>query len=168
MVTGSVVSSLQGEPRSTHDIDVVIVLEKQAVRGLSQSFDKDVFYINEASMVEAIERQTMFNLIDSMSGNKVDFWLLTDDPFDQARFARRRNAQVLGLDNFYVTTPEDTILSKLRWAKLSGGSEKQLTDAIRVFEMQFDRLDIDYIKHWISQLNVQTQWEQLISRADPY
>ena len=27
MITGSIVSSLQGEPRSTHDIDVVIAME---------------------------------------------------------------------------------------------------------------------------------------------
>jgi len=147
---------------------MVIVLEKQAVGLLSQSFAKDVFYINGDSMVEAVDQQSMFNLIDNTAGNKVDFWLLTSDPFDQARFARRRNAEVLGLDNFYIKTPEDTILSKLRWAKLSGGREKQSTDATRVFEMQFDRLDIDYIKHWISQMALQTQWEQLISRADPY
>ncbi len=34
--------------------------------------------------------------------------------------------------------------------------------------MQFDRLDLDYIKHWMSQLALQTQWEQLISQANPY
>lgn len=168
MVTGSVVSSLQGEPRSTHDIDMVIILKKKAVKLFSQAFPEDVFYINEASMAEAVDRQGMFNLIDSLSGNKVDFWLLTSDAYDQTRFSRRRNAQVLGLDNFYVTTPEDTILSKLRWAKLSGGSEKQLTDAVRVFEMQFDRLNIDYIKQWINQLGLQMQWKQLTDQADPY
>ena len=113
MVTGSVVSSLQGEPRSTHDIDIVIILEKQTINRLSVAFPKDVFYINETSMIEAVDRQQMFNLIDSLSGNKVDFWILTNESYDQTRFARRQNVRVLGLDNFYVTIPEDTILSKL-------------------------------------------------------
>lgn len=152
----------------THDIDMVIVLEKQTIPSLSQAFPKAVFYISESAMSEAIDHELMFNLLDSLSGNKVDFWLLTDSPFDQCRFSRRRKASVLGVDDFFVTTPEDTILSKLRWAKLAGGSEKQLTDAIRVFEMQFDRLDIEYIKHWITQLGLQTQWQQLIDQADPY
>lgn len=168
MVTGSVVSSLQGEPRSTHDIDMVILLEKQAVHPLSAAFPQDTFYINEDSVLDAVERKSMFNLIHSSSGNKVDFWLLTDDPFDTARFSRRQDANVLGLENFYVTSPEDTILSKLRWAKMAGGSEKQLTDAVRVFEMQFERLDIDYMKDWISRLNLQTQWQQLVDQAEPY
>lgn len=168
MVTGSVVSSLQGEPRSTHDIDLVVVLDKQAIPLLSESFPKDVFYLSEASMYEAVDRRSMFNLLDSSSGNKIDFWLLTDEPFDASRFARRQQVPVLGLDNFYMTSPEDTILSKLRWAKLAGGSEKQVTDAIRVFEMQFDRLDIEYMKHWITQLDLQPQWDILVNQADPY
>lgn len=35
MVTGSIVSSLQGEPRSTHDIDLVVTLEKPMIKNLS-------------------------------------------------------------------------------------------------------------------------------------
>jgi len=38
MLTGSVVSSLQGEPRLTHDIDVVIAIEASSAHGLAQSF----------------------------------------------------------------------------------------------------------------------------------
>jgi hypothetical protein len=168
MVTGSVVSSLQGEPRSTHDIDMVIMLKKEAVKPLSQAFPTDLFYIKEGSVLDAVDRKSMFNLIDGSSGNEVDFWLLTDEPFDKVRFARRQRTSALDLANFYITTPEDTILSKLRWAKLAGGSEKQLTDAIRVFEMQFDRLDLEYIKHWINTLELHTQWQYLIDQAEPY
>jgi len=168
MVTGSVVSSLQGEPRSTHDIDLVIVLEKRMAGLLGQAFSRDLFYINETSIIDAIDHQSMFNVIDGQSGNKLDFWLLTDTAYDQARFARRQKIQALGLTNFFVTSPEDTIVSKLRWAKLAGGSEKQVVDAVRVFEMQFDRLDIDYINHWIRELGLATQWQQLVDQAEPY
>ena len=35
MVTGSVVSSLQGEPRATHDVDLVVALAAPAVSGSS-------------------------------------------------------------------------------------------------------------------------------------
>ncbi len=167
MITGSVVSSLQGEPRATHDIDVVIVLEQASVHRFSESF-VGTFYISEASVQEAIDRKSMFNVIDGSTGNKVDFWMLTKEPFDLSRFARRQKVNVLGLTDFYVTSPEDTILSKLRWAKLAGGSEKQVTDAVRVFEMQFDRLDMAYIHHWTTQLNLQEQWQQLVSQAEPY
>jgi len=31
---------------------------------------------------------------------------------------------------------------KLKWAELSGGSEKQYTDALRVYEVQFEKLAV--------------------------
>jgi hypothetical protein len=44
--------------------------------------------------------------------------------------------------SIWVSSPEDTILAKLRWADISGGSEKQFTDALRVFEVQQGNVDI--------------------------
>ena len=83
-------------------------------------------------------------------------------------FARRQAVDALGIDGFYVTSPEDTILSKLRWSKMAGGSEKQLTDAVRVFEMQFDSLDMAYLAHWIQELDLVAEWKTLVNRAEPY
>ena len=37
MITGSIVSSLQGEPRSTHDIDMVIALQKSEAKKLVEA-----------------------------------------------------------------------------------------------------------------------------------
>jgi hypothetical protein len=48
--------------------------------------------------------------------------MLTDEPFDRSRFKRRRTEEVLGL-KLAVSSPEDTILAKLSWAKRSGGRE---------------------------------------------
>ncbi len=168
MVTGSVVSSLQGEPRSTQDIDIVVLLEPASASTLASLFPKDTFYLNPDSIKEAIDRQSMFNIIDMFSGNKLDFWMLTSEEYDQVRFGRRRKADVLGIEDFWITSPEDTIISKLRWAKLAGGSEKQLSDAVRVFEMQFDSLDIPYLKSWVEKIDLQVQWSLLIDRAEPY
>jgi hypothetical protein len=38
MLTGSVVSSLQGEPRSTHDIDIVVLIEPGEIPNLTAAF----------------------------------------------------------------------------------------------------------------------------------
>ena len=68
--------------------------------------------------------------------------------------------------SFYVSTPEDTILAKLRWAKMSGGSEKQFQDALRVYEVQFERLDMAYLGKWIHELNLDSLWSRLIEEAE--
>jgi hypothetical protein len=53
-----------------------------------------------------------------------------------------------------VSSPEDTILMKLRWAMQSGGSEKQVGDAEGVFAFQGDLLDQAYLDTWAEALGV--------------
>jgi hypothetical protein len=166
MLTGSLVSSYQGEPRSTHDIDLVVQLPPSAVGLLMVSFQPPDYYLSRAAIDDAIRERSMFNLLSVTSGEKVDFWMMTDEPFDRSRFARRRVERILGLD-LYISTPEDTILAKLRWAKMSGGSEKQFTDALRVYEVQADALDLDYLNHWASELAIVELWTQIQADARP-
>ncbi|MDP2660245.1 MAG: hypothetical protein Q8R28_05910 [Dehalococcoidia bacterium] len=166
MVSGSVVSSLQGEPRSTHDLDLVVALEKSAIGALVEAFPSPDFYLDADSIVEAIGNQGSFNLIDADSGDKVDFWMLTCEPFDRSRFGRRYLEEVLGIQ-VMVSSPEDTILAKLRWANLSGGSEKQTTDALRVYEVQFLKLDLDYLRGWADRLGIRDLLQRLEQEAEP-
>jgi hypothetical protein len=165
MITGSVASSLQGEPRSTHDIDMVVAIRSSKVNKLVETFPPSDFYLDKGSIFDAINRRSMFNLINLKGGDKVDFWILTDEPFDQSRFSRRYSEEFMGL-KMQVSSPEDTILAKLRWAKLSGGSEKQFTDALRVYEVQYGKLDIDYLKHWAEKLNVDSLLKRLMEEAE--
>ncbi|MDP3981594.1 MAG: hypothetical protein Q8Q33_09300 [Chlamydiota bacterium] len=65
MITGSVASSLQGEPRSTHDIDMVIAIQKSGAKKLAEAFPPPGFYLDENSILDAIKRGRMFNLIDN-------------------------------------------------------------------------------------------------------
>jgi len=166
MVTGSVTSSLQGEPRSTHDIDLVVDLAEDAASRLQAAFPPSEFYLSNQAIQEALKQRTMFNLVDMVGGDKVDFWILTDEPFDRSRFARRQVMEILGL-RVAVSAPEDTILMKLRWAELSGGSEKQFIDALRVYELQHNKLDLDYLNEWAIRLGVESLWQRLQAEAAP-
>ena len=165
MVTGSVASSLQGEPRSTHDIDLVVAIQEPVVKKLLGAFPQSDFYLDEESVLGAINHHSMFSLIDINEGDKVDFWMSTDDPFDQARFLRRYEEEVLGI-KLHISSPEDTILAKLRWAKLSGGSEKQFTDALRIYEVQLEKLDMEYLEKWVEKLEVESLWKRLKEEAE--
>ena len=166
MVTGSLVSSMQGEPRATHDIDIVVNFSKAAIPLLVNSFLPPHYYLSEEAMEEAIKNESMFNLLDTTEGDKVDFWMLTNSPFDKSRFARKQEEEILGYA-MKISSPEDTILMKLQWAKLSGGSDKQFTDALRVYEVQFGNLDINYIESWVMQLHLSKLWERLKQEARP-
>jgi hypothetical protein len=169
MLTGSLASSLQGEPRATHDIDIVIAVRTSpgaAAATFKVSFPEPDFYLDEEAAQRAIAHREMFNLIETSEGDKVDFWLLTDEAFDQARFARRYLEQFEGI-RLRVSTAEDTILMKLKWAVLSGGSEKQFVDALRVYEVQYAQLDQAYLDSWAPRLGVTDLLTRLRVEAQP-
>jgi len=166
MVTGSVASSMQGEPRSTHDIDLVVALTESGADKLFDAFPESEYYLSRQAIQEAVQQRRMFNLLELASGDKVDFWILTDEPFDGSRFARKRIEEAGG-SQLKVSTPEDTILAKLRWAQECGGSEKQFTDALRVYEIQQPALDLDYLDDWSRRLGISALWERLKAEAVP-
>jgi hypothetical protein len=123
------------------------------VQSLLTAFPPPRFYLSEAAMRQAIATGRMFNLLDAELGEKADFWLLTGSPFDASRFSRRFEYDLLGVC-CHVSTPEDTILQKLHWAKQAGGSQKQFMDALRVYEVQGETIDESYLDHWAGQLDV--------------
>jgi hypothetical protein len=165
MITGSVASSLQGEPRATHDLDVVVAVQAKDAAALVEDFSRPRFYLDEQAILEAINTGGMFNAISLEDGDKVDFWMLTTDPFDASRFARRVNVEVFGIP-LKVSSPEDTILAKLRWSKMSGGSEKSFIDALRVYEVQISGLDHAYLETWAERLGVLELWTRLQAEAE--
>ena len=165
MVSGSLVSSLQGEPRSTHDVDIVVAIRHSSAKPLAAAFPPPDYYLTEESILDALRTNGLFNLVDVNSGDKVDFWMLTDQPFDVSRFKRKRIEDVLGT-RIFVSAPEDTILMKLHWGKESGGSDKHIIDALRVYEVQYGLLDLEYLRNWARTLGVSSLLDRIEEQAE--
>jgi hypothetical protein len=75
MITGSMASSLQGEPRATHDIDVVVAIDAPAetvLAALRAAFPEPDFYLDPGAVRDAIVSKGMFNVIDTREGDKID------------------------------------------------------------------------------------------------
>ncbi len=164
MLTGSIVSSLQGEPRLTHDIDIVVLIDENDINAILESFSNTDYYISKQGILSALNNNSMFNLIDPIEGDKVDFWIHKNDSFDKSRFSRKVEQNIMGT-KIYISAPEDTILAKLRWLKLSNGSEKQFIDALRIYEVQYDNLDLQYIEQWSNKLKVEKYWTKIKKEA---
>src|SRR5688572_7258863 len=80
MITGSIASSILGEPRSTHDIDLVVQIPATKIGELLAAFPAPDFLLQDDVVRDAVRNQSMFNLLSLNDGDKVDFWLLTDEP----------------------------------------------------------------------------------------
>jgi hypothetical protein len=126
MVVGAHAVFLYGEPRTTQDIDIVIDATRKQIEEFAGTLNDDQYISLEAAR-SALERRSMFNVIDTTSGWKIDLIVRKSRPFDEESFRRRRTAHLLG-EEIWVLSPEDAILSKLEWARKSD-SERQLRDA---------------------------------------
>ena len=137
---GSLASSLVGEPRSTLDIDLAVVLSASEGLVLADAVRAD-YYVDDAMVVEAVSRGSSFNLVHYRTGMKIDVFSLTDDPLDQRQIQRRIEVDI-GVGRVWIGAPDDQILRKLRWYRLGGEvSERQWRDVVSILRVQGDRLD---------------------------
>jgi len=164
MFVGSLASSVHGPPRSTQDVDLVVSLSPTDIARLLPLFPDTAYYLSAEAVRDAVGRRASFNLIDFESGWKADFMVKKDRPFSETELSRRVSAEILGIPT-WVATPEDTILSKLEWSRLGGGSTRQFEDARGVLQTQRASLDIDYIERWAPELGVVEDWRRLHAEA---
>ena len=160
MVTGSMASNFWGIPRSTHDLDFVIQLPPSATAKMVEAFTGD-FHIDEAAVRGAYQPPHQFNAIHEHSSFKVDFWLPANTPFEREMFRRRMQRSMFSTPA-WIATPEDLILHKLYWDKLTP-SERQRGDAAGVFAVQGETLDQAYLRHWAGELGVGETLESLFT-----
>jgi hypothetical protein len=158
MLVGSMASNYWGIPRSTHDLDFVLLLRPADVEPLAAAFG-DGFFLQIESIRGAFSPPYQFNALDEQSALKVDFWLLKNDAFEQAAFDRRQQVTLFGTPA-WITTAEDVILHKLIWNRLSP-SDRQLGDAAGVFAVQADALNVPYLRRWASILGLQQELDDL-------
>ena len=165
MITGSYGSLLYGEPRTTNDVDIVIESTAAQVQALIGALDTHHYASLEAAR-QAVLQRSMFNIIDTTSGWKVDLIIRKSRPYSVEEFQRRTPVQFHGQE-ISVVTAEDAILSKLEWAKTSG-SERQIQDAQSVVVIQGNKLDVDYLGKWAPELGVEQEVERLLIQAEEF
>jgi hypothetical protein len=156
MVTGSLASSVHGEPRSTNDLDVVIAPTRGQLFSLVQLFKRAGLYVRWEDAEAALMKRDQFNVVDFANGWKVDLILRKAREFSLAEFDRRQPAELDGL-HFVIARAEDVLISKLEWFRMSE-SERQLNDAAGIIRIQGERLDLAYVEHWIDALALQEEW----------
>ena len=161
MVAGSFASTHHGVPRTTQDIDVIIDPTTAALEKFVANLKPEAYYVSADAARDALRQRGMFNVIDMGTGWKVDLIVRKARPFSVEEFHRRTPARLLGVDVF-IATPEDTILSKLEWASMSG-SERQLRDVAGVVEVRRDTLDLDYVERWANALGVIEAWRKVLN-----
>lgn len=156
LVGGSVASSAVGVERATQDVDFVVALSHEQVPTLVRALTDD-FYADADLLIAAIQYRSSANVIHLPTMVKADLFILPDTPFAHSQMLRRLRLPLLGKEEplVCVTGPEDMILQKLLWYRLTGErSEKQWGDVQGIFRIQGKALDQDYLTHWARELQL--------------
>jgi len=159
MIGGSVAAIAYGEPRMTLDMDVVVDITPAQARSLSRSLGPE-YYILLESILEAINSQGHFNIIQSEAGVKVDFYIMKKDEFGLSEFKRKRNEAFDENTSAVFASPEDIIIKKLEWFKM-GESQKHLIDIKGILKYSKDKLELKYIDKWAAKIGVWETWQKL-------
>jgi hypothetical protein len=153
MVVGSFASSFHGVPRSSQDLDLVIDPEPASLGRFLAGLPPADYYSDADAARDALQRRSQFNVIDMATAWKADLIVRKARPFSVEELRRRVEGDLLGT-RVFVASPEDTVISKLEWAKQGGGSELQLRDAAGILQLRGTELDMRYIEHWAGELGV--------------
>jgi hypothetical protein len=163
MIAGSFASNLYGVPRATQDADIVIEITPSTLSQLQRSIGSD-YYFPEESARDAVNHGGMFNVVHMHTGFKVDFIVRRNRPFSAEEFKRRQQADFEGKPCWF-SSPEDSILTKLEWAK-KGESERQFRDAAGIAKVQKSSLDLDYLRLWAPSLGVSDLLDRLLAELE--
>jgi hypothetical protein len=157
MIAGSFASTAHGLPRTTQDLDIVIDPTPEGLDALLRALPPEQYYVDADSARDALQRRTMFNAIDQVTGWKIDFIIRKNRAFSREEFARRIAMPLLDVPVF-IASPEDTIVAKLEWSVQSGGSQRQRRDIAGILATVGSRLDRDYIERWVRDLGLDEEW----------
>jgi hypothetical protein len=168
VVTGSVASSIYGEPRFTHDIDLMLILPTGAIDGLWQAFPADEFYCPPVETLREEAARTgsgHFNLIHHESGFRADVYVVLPDGLTGWALENHRVVELLPGRGLRVAPPEYVILSKLEF-HAEGGGEKHVRDIRAMLEVAGDEIDMAFIESWARRCGVEAAWHEVIEAKD--
>jgi hypothetical protein len=145
LLVGSLASNLYGIPRSTKDADFSVQVSRGDIQRILARLGPE-FRLDPQVSFETVTAAARYIVHVAGNGFRIEFFGMSDDPFAQERFTRRRRSPFLGRQAF-VPTAEDVVVMKLRWA-LSLDRPKDVEDARGVIAVQATRLDWNYIRRW--------------------
>lgn len=150
MIVGGFAMSYHNRARTTNDIDLVLQIYPSNIKSILNHFPEWLGF--EESFMASVKQGTLFNLTDFETGIRYDFMTYKDSDYNWTAFQRREAVDFWGVKCF-LCSKEDLVISKLQGYNIAP-SDKQLEDL--KFLLLDTSMDMDYIKRWVSQLNLKT------------
>lgn len=165
-IGGAVASTILGEPRATHDLDLVAEIDPANVGAVIDAFEEAGFYVPHTAARTAVAARRSFNIIHRDSAMKVDVFVAGRTALDDEELQRRQLVPVSGTSHVYLATAEDVLLQKLLWYREGGSvSDRQWRDVLGLIKVQGPRLDLEFVERWATRLDVEDLLRQALKEA---
>ena len=162
-VTGSVASIIYGEPRLTHDVDIVLFLPADKIDAFIKIFPLEEFYVppHEVLMNE-IKRETRgnCNIIHQKTGFKADIYFVGQDSFQQWAIENANEIRLSKESVIRIAPPEYVIVKKLEFFK-EGHAQKHISDIKAIIENSKDQINFDLLDSFIAEHGLENEWQKV-------
>jgi hypothetical protein len=158
MLVGSFSSMYYSFPRSTTDVDFVLGAHAPDLAQLAALLG-DKFRLNPQLAFETVGGSLKTELAVVGTAFTIELFRLTDTPFDQSRFSRRRRVTLSGRD-IWIQSAEDVIVQKLLWDR-----PKDREDVMGVIAVNHLTLDRDYLETWCARSGTTDTFRELWTKA---
>lgn len=165
-VTGSIASIFYGEPRLTHDVDIVLHLTVNDVQHFPAIFPLALFYCPPEEVIQIESKRQPyghFNLIHHSSGFKADIYADAGDRLHQWAFKHRKHVELAKNLSLWLAPAEYLIIRKLEYFR-EGGSEKHLEDIRKMLPQVSKSLEGAFLENEISNRGLSSTWNLIQKR----
>jgi hypothetical protein len=161
-ITGSIASIIYGEPRLTHDIDIVLEITLNDIDSFIAAFPKEQFYVPPKEIIKNELLRTErghFNLIHHESGFKADIFLVGRNKFQKWALKNKKEVPFQGT-LLYIAPIEYVIIKKLEYYK-EGLSEKHINDIKGMLQNSKDIIDFKIVDRFSKQFGLTDIWDEV-------
>ncbi len=159
VIVGGLVAIFYGVPRTTMDIDIIIQIPEDRIKGFVEFLKKNDFFANEDDMKTAFKEKSHCTIEDKKSLIRLDVKGIYTE-FDKGTLKRKGSFNYKDT-KMYLASPEDTIASKLLF-----GSEQDIKDVEGIYVRQKGRLDSQYLKKVCKNLGVYKEFLKMKKRVE--
>jgi hypothetical protein len=160
-VTGSVAAGIYGQIRTTHDIDLVLLLKIEEIAKFRAAFPESDYYVppKEVLITELRRGQRgCLNLYHHQSGFKADLFFVVRDPLHVWAMKHRRREDY-GEEKLWIAPPEYVLVRKLEFFR-EGRQDKHIEDMR--FMLAATKIDQRFIAVQVDRLGLEEQWNELL------
>ena len=157
-VIGGIAVQYWGEPRTTRDVDIVVLVPQDRVDQFLEHAVES-FHPRVADAV-SFAKQNRVLLLEASNGTPADVSLGIPG-YEEEVLKRAVRGSIEGSRPFRIISAEDLIIHKIL-----AGRPRDLEDAERILVRQYQHLDLDYVRKWLEAFESVLEGRNLISEFD--